>query len=186
MIEQVNITKSYKYYRQQDPSGVPGLDYKKGMPVYIKIVSGLMKFIMQKVFEGNDVVLGAKLGKISIRGEKVVPIIVENKETGEKEIRGVAPNWGETKKLQARDEEAKRKRTIVYCFNEHSNGIKYEFVWDRVNVLIKNKNYYQLTFSYDNRRELTRLIYEGKEYQLRPKKEEYVRPSSYTKIENKD
>lgn len=166
MIDQVDIEASYKFYRArtEEADWVLG-DYKVGMKPYKKIVGGFMKFLMKKVLEGNDVILGGKLGKIGVRGEKIAPIITESGE-----IRGIAPNWGETKKLQAKDEEARKNRTKVYCFNEHSNGIKYKFFWSKVNVIITNKNYYNLTFSRGNRRELSRLIQNGKEYLIKDKK----------------
>lgn len=160
MIRTVNIRSSYTFYRKHYGEGIPGVDYRDGLPIYIDIVNGFMKFMMKKIFEGYDVRLAAKLGVVGIRGKKVKPFIDENGD-----VKGVAPNWGETKKLQARDEKAKKDRTIVYCFNEHSNGIKYNFYWSSIDVIIINKTYYGFTFSRWNRRELSRLVQEeGKEY----------------------
>lgn len=180
MIDLVDIEGSYKLYRQ---NGGIALDADRFVSrrMYNKIVNGLMLYIMKKVLDGYDVRLGAGLGIISIAGEKVKPLINNNGK-----IKGLAPDWGETKKLQARDEEAKKNKQIVYCFNEHSNGVKYKFVWSRRDVLIKNKQYYQFTFARANRRALAKLIKEGKQYYIKVEKEEYVRPSSYVKIENKD
>lgn len=172
MVDLVGIGDSYKYYRQNNPpeNWIPNVDYKKGMPIYNKVVNGLIKHMMSKVFQGYDVKLGAKLGIIGIRGEKIEPIIVQDQD-GNATIRGVAPDWGATKKLQAADPVAKANRTKVYCFNEHNNGIKYKFFWNRDLVLVKNKRYYSLTFSRRNRRELARLIkQENREYLIKEKK----------------
>lgn len=158
-MNKVNIRQSYTFYKKKYKENI-GADYKEGLPIYIDIVNGLMKFIMKKVFDGYDVRLGAKLGVIGIRGRKVIPTIDENGD-----IKGIAPNWGETKKLHAKDPEAKAKGIKVYCFNEHTNGIRYKFFWAKRGVIIVNKTYYGLTFSRWNRRELNRLVTEeNKEY----------------------
>lgn len=179
MIEVVSLVQSYKFYKQEiDPEGIPGLDYKQGMKPYRHITSGLMKFILQKIFEGYDVKLGGKLGIIGVRGRKIEPIIV-TKPDGTTEIRGIAPDWGATKKLQARDAIAKEKKTKIYCFNEHSNGIKYKLFWNKFDSYITNKVYYSLTFSRDTRREIPKLVSQGVEWLIVDKKEEHVRPSKF-------
>lgn len=162
-MEQVNIEASYKFYRATvEEEHWITKDYKAGMKPYRNIVTGLMKFIMQKVFDGYDVKLGARLGVIGVRGRKVEPLINENGE-----IKGVAPNWGETKKLQARDPIAKEKRTIVYCFNEHSNFIKYKFFWANNRSIMTNITYYSLTFAHPNKSKLHNyIVNENREYQI--------------------
>lgn len=163
MLKTVCIRDSYTFYRKFYKESIPDCDYKEGLPIYIDIINGLMKFLMRKVFEGFDVRLGAKLGVLMIRGKKVKPIIDKNGD-----IKGIAPNWGATKKLQARDPVAKENKTIVYCFNEHSNGIKYNFKWSKEDVIIENKTLYNMSFSRWNRRELSRLVIEeNKEYLIK-------------------
>jgi len=170
MMDRTNMRDGYKFYRQNHQDA----DSK----TYLEIVSGLMQLFMQKVLEGNDVKMGAKLGTIGVRGAKVEPIITE-----EGEIRGIAPNWGETKKSWQKKAEdlgisyeefllkPRSERPLVYCFNEHSNFIKYKLVWYKANVIVRNKSYYGLGFSWHNRRALSKLIKEGKEYLVIPKKE---------------
>lgn len=163
MLKTVCIKDSYTFYKKLNREGIPNRDYREGKPVYLDIVNGLMKFLMKKVLDGFDVRLGAKLGIISIVGKKIKPII--NKEG---EVKGIAPNWGETKKLQAKDPIAKENKTIVYCFNEHSNGIKYNFCWGKTDVVVENKTLYNISFSRWNRRELARrVIKENKEYLIK-------------------
>lgn len=162
MIDRVYIKNSYRYYRDHTEKKDLVWNYKTGSKPYNKIVNGLISLIMKKVLDGNDVILAGKLGRIGINGRKVEPIITENGE-----VKGIAPDWGETKKLQARDPVAKANKTIVYCFNEHSNGIRYKIFWSQKDVLITNKCYYNLSFSRYNRRELVRLIKAGKEYLVR-------------------
>lgn len=163
MIKTVCIRDSYTFYKKFYNESIPDCDYRAGLPVYIEIVNGLMQYIMKKVFDGFDVRLGAKLGILMIRGQKIKPVIDKDGE-----IKGIAPNWGETKKLQAIDPIAKENKTIVYCFNEHSNGIKYRLLWNQEGVIIENKTLYGMSFSRWNRRELSRLITkENKEYLMK-------------------
>jgi len=143
-----------------------------GMTIYINIVHGYLKFLMKKVFEGNDVRLGAKLGIIGVRGKKVIPEI-----GWDGKVKGVAPSWGKTKAKwveEAKDmrltfEEflqkvPKHERKLVFCFNEHTEYIRYRIVWYKKNVIVENKTFYGLTFNRINRRTLWNLINEGKEY----------------------
>lgn len=143
-----------------------------GMTVYINIVHGYLKFLMRKVLEGNDIRLGAKLGIVGIRGKKIMPEI-----GWDGKIKGVAPSWSKTKAKWTKEAEAmgltfkefldkvpKNERKLVFCFNEHTEYIRYRIVWYKKNVIVGNKTFYGLTFNRVNRRALWKLINEGKEY----------------------
>lgn len=127
--------------------------------IFTSIVLGYMKFLIRKLFEGHDIRLGARLGMIGIRGKKVKARI-----DYKGEVKGVAPSWAKTKKLWDTDPIAKAKKQLVYCFNEHTEGIKYRIAWNKKEVIVKNKIFYGLTFNRANRRELWKLLNEGKEY----------------------
>lgn len=154
MIEVRNIRSSYKYYKS-------AVEQPVDIKLYIQIVLGFISYMVRKVFEGNDVKLstGDSLGTIAIRGDKVKPKIDENGN-----VKGVAISWGRTNKLWSENPEAKAKKQLVYCLNEHSNGIKYKFVWIKQDMRLHNKTYYSLSLSRKNRRTLSKLINEGKEY----------------------
>lgn len=147
-----NLRSSYKFYKDEVENPV---DIK----VYLDIVSGFMKFLMEKVFLGFEVKLPARLGSFQIIGRKVKPKLDENGE-----IMGLAPNWAETKKLWESNPKAKEKKELVYCFNEHSNGIKYKFLWSKKDVNLPNKGIYSIKFSRANKRMINTLIKKGKEY----------------------
>jgi hypothetical protein len=164
----ISLVNAYRWYRKENPRILSEEQlnvfkdtqrYNEDRQVYLGIVFGMFKFIMSKVLKAYDVRLGAKLGIIGIRGRKIQPIIDKDGN-----IKGIAPDWGATKKLQATNEEARTKRTIVYCFNEHSDGIKYKLYWGTRNVIVKNRSYYSITFSRQNRRTLAKAIKDGQEY----------------------
>ena len=155
-LEIVNLRQSYYHgYRKNNPSP------KVNSVIYLEIVAGFIKYIMSKVLRGHDVKLstGNSLGTIGVRGRKVKPFLNENGE-----IKGIAPSWSKTKKLWDENPEAKEKKELVYCFNEHSNGYKYNLIWFRKDMKLHNKSYYYLSFSRANKRALWKLINQGQEY----------------------
>lgn len=169
MKERTNIGRdSYPSYTQNNESVVP-------FNVYLDIVYAFIKFIIDKIFKGFDVRLGARLGVIGIRSRKSVPKIEIGKD-GKEYITGLAPNWRKTKEVwteKANELGITFKEYIetvpkeerpkpVLCFNEHSNGLIYNIMWFKDTMNIVNKTYYSLRFSRDNKRRLSKMIMEGK------------------------
>lgn len=153
-----NLTDSYKTY----------LEKWEGEEVIQKstfiILAGMfMKFIMKKVIEdGDELILPFKTGSLSVLGIHQKPKIDNNGV-----VKGFSPNWKKTKELYDRCPECKERRQIVYNTNEHSDGVRYKFHWSLKNVLLQNKNFYNLKFSRENKRKLSAKIFEGKEYQVK-------------------
>lgn len=156
MIKTTNLRDSHKFYLENTSNPNP-----VKAKIYLRIVAGYIKYIIRKVFEGHDVQLsgGRSLGSIGIRGTKVIPKLNE-----QGEIRGLAPDWGSTRKLWESNPEAKEKRTIVYHTNDHTNGVRYKLVWWREGMNIGNKRIYSLVFCKANKRMVKPMILSGKEY----------------------
>ena len=152
MIRVTNLRDSHKYYKRKSENPV---DVK----TYLHIVTGFIAFKMRKMFEGYDIELsgGKSLGTVGIRGRRF-------KRNSEGKLRGLSINWKETNILWAAKPEAKVNREFIYYLNEHSNGVRYNLVWWKAGMKIGNKLLYSLTFSKMNKRKLTKLIREGKEY----------------------
>ena len=146
-----NTRDSYVIYKNISENPV---DIKK----FIRIANSFMKFLSKKLFDKGTIILPEKLGKLNIVGKKV-KVRVENGE-----IKGLAPDWVNTKKLWEKDSEAKEKKQLVYHFNEETNGIRYKFFWSKNRVLVSNKTLYNLKMTRSNKRELSKLVREGKEY----------------------
>ena len=105
--------------------------------------------------------LTERLGKLSIFGKKVKVRIEDG------EIKGLAPDWVKTKELWESDSTAKERKQLVYHFNEDTNGIRYKFSWSKNRVLVSNKTLYTLRMTRTNKRELSKLVREGKEYLIK-------------------
>lgn len=165
IVEKKHTIDAFNFYKANTENPL-------GYNAYTKIAFGYTNFIIDKVMDGNDVQLGAKLGTIAIRGKKARPVI-----NCRGEIRGVAPAWGKTKKMWTAKAEAlglsfeeyvattpKEERELVYCFNEHTNGIRYSLLWFNKNVNVMNKAYYSLTFMRRVKRAIMNAVNNGKEY----------------------
>jgi hypothetical protein len=152
MVDKVNLRDSYKYYKNN-------YEAKVDVKTYVLIVNGLMQFIIKKLFSAFDIILPYRLGMLCIRGKKIEPIVTE-----EGDIRGIAPDWGKTRKLWREDPIAEANKTRIFCFNEHSNGIKYRILWLKRNAIFKNKTIYGLAVAKDNRRTFAKGVKDGAEY----------------------
>lgn len=149
-----NIRDSYKIYKHL--SNAP-MDLQK----YVKIANLFMKFLSTKLLETGLIGLPERLGNIHVTGKKVVARI----ENGE--IKGLAPDWVKTKQLWEQDLEAKERKQLVYHFNEETNGIRYKFFWSKSRVLVSNKTLYNLRLTRNNKRTLSNLVRNGKEYLIK-------------------
>lgn len=128
---------------------------------YGEIVKKFMKFLINKLLESGEILIPERLGKLNIFGKKV-KIVVENNQ-----IKGLAPDWVKTKQLWEKDSQAKENKQLVYHFNEETNGIRYRFFWSKNRVLVTNKTLYNLRMTRTNKRTLSNLVREGKEYLIK-------------------
>jgi hypothetical protein len=150
----LNTRDSYKTYLKTSTNPVD-------VSTYVKIVNGYMKFLIQKLFSKGNITLPLRLGKLQIVGKKV-KVQIENGK-----IKGLAPDWVNTKKLWEEDPKAKKDKTLVYHFNEHTDGIRYRFFWSKARALVANKTLYDLRLTRTNKRELSSLVSSGKEYLIK-------------------
>lgn len=148
-----NVRDSYKLYKAERENPV---DIK----VYVSIISGFVKFLTRKLFQRGEITLPERMGTINIVGKKSRITIEEG------QIKGLAPDWKSTNELWERDEEAKARKQLVFHFNEETNGIRYRFFWSKNRMMVSNKTLYRLVMTRTNKRDLAKLIKEGKEYQI--------------------
>ena len=128
---------------------------------YIEITNLFMKFLSNKLLEKGSIIIPERLGNLSIIGKKIKVRIEEGK------IKGLAPDWVKTKELWEEDSQAKLEKQLVYHFNENTNGIRYKYSWSKNRVLVTNKTLYNLKMTRENKRNLSKLVTEGKEYLIR-------------------
>ena len=145
------VRTSYKYYKENSK-------YKLPMKEYMEIVYGFFKFMLKNIFLTKEVLVPSKLGSFQIIGKKKKPKVVDGV------IVGLSPNWKETNLLWNKCAECKERKQLVFHLNEHTNGIRYKFLWSKENILVENKNLYYFKPARDVKRELAKLINDGKEF----------------------
>lgn len=149
-----NTRDSYVVYKNMSDNPI-------NISEYVQIINQFMKFLILKLLSTGEIILPERLGRLSIFGKKV------NVRIEDGEIKGLAPDWVKTKQLWDSDEEAKNNKQLVYHFNEETNGIRYKFAWSKNRVLVSNKTLYNLRMTRSNKRELSKLVREGKEYLIK-------------------
>ena len=149
-----NINDSYVVYKNISANPI-------NISEYVQIINQFMKFLILKLLSTGEIILPERLGRLSIYGKKVKVKVEDG------QIKGLAPDWVKTKELWESDKEAKNKKQLVYHFNEETNGIRYKYVWSKNRVLVSNKTLYNLRMTRTNKRELSKLVKEGKEYLIK-------------------
>lgn len=147
-----NLRDSYKFYKNDATNPI---DIK----IYLDIVHGHMKFMVDKVMQGEEISLPSRFGTLSIIGRKQN---IRFDEQGN--VQGLAPDWVRTKELWDRNEKAKENKQLVYCTNEHTSNIRYKFLWSKMRVLVTNKTLYALKMTRTNKREVSNRVKSGQEY----------------------
>jgi len=147
-----NVRDSYKLYKKSVENPVD-------IQTYIKYVNDYHKFLMNKVFEGNEITLPARMGTLCIVGKKQK---VSFDEDGK--VKGLAPDWVKTKQLWNSNSEAKERKQLLYHTNSHTDNTRYRFAWSKINILAKNKILYSLRMTRDNKRAVHDLILQGKQF----------------------
>ena len=147
-----NIRRSYETYLKFSNNPV-------SIQTYLLLCYSFNKFIVNKVLEGNEVVLPARLGSLVIRGIKQQIKFSENGE-----IKGLAPDWVKTKQLWDADPEAKKSKKLLYHMNHSTNGYRYSWFWSKKNAAVQYKGLYSLRMSRENKRRTSKCILSGKEY----------------------
>jgi hypothetical protein len=147
-----NINTSYKLYKSRVKKPV---DSK----TYVTINNEFNKFLMEKVFKGNEIYLPERFGTIKVKGSKPEITIGEDGK-----VKGLAPAWLKTKKLRERNPTEDK---LVYHLNEHTDGVRYRFVWNKRSSLIRNKHLYAINFTRKNKRTLAKYIFAGQEFEIR-------------------
>ena len=126
---------------------------------FIEINRAFNRLIMNKLLDNHKVYLPGNLGMVHVFGNKEKVKFDEGNK-----VKGLAPNWRQTKELWAQNPKAKENKQVVYNTNEHSSGIRYRFVWSKTNCKIPNKTLYTLRMTREYKRKLSAQIFKGKEY----------------------
>ena len=148
-----NVRSSYKQYKETTTNEI--VDSR----TYIDYANEFNKFLAEKVIEGYEITLPARLGTLSIIGKKQKIKVDENGK-----IFGLAPDWVKTKELWDNNPKAKEEKKLLYHTNNHTDNTIYKFLWSKNRILITNKILYSLRMTRDNKRKVHSLVKNGKKY----------------------
>lgn len=152
-----NIKSSYKLYCEENENPV---DER----TYIRLCNEYNKFLVKHVTDGFEITLPERMGTLSIIGTKQVIKFYENGSPN------LAIDWPATWQLRKSSAKAKEERKTVYHTNDHTDGVRYKYLWSKKRVLVTNKNFYSLRMTRANKRTVSRLVKkEGKEYFIKNK-----------------
>ena len=145
------LREAYKLYERSTTKPIE-------LKLFLNITKEFNKELIKEVQQKGEISVPERLGTLSIVGTKTKMIIEEGK------IKGLAPDWKSTKELWNEDPKAKEEKQLVYHFNEETNGVRYRYLWSTKNTALINRSLYKLIMTKDNKRNLAKLIKNGKEY----------------------
>ncbi|MDB4285894.1 hypothetical protein N9933_01170 [bacterium] len=148
----MNTRDTYKRYKKFSKKPV-------SIKEYLDINSLFIKYMISNVLNGESISLPERFGTLSIVGKKTKIKFDEFNRP-----KGLAPDWKRTKRLWAKNEEAKEKKQLVFHTNDHSDGIRYKFLWSKKRMFIKNKTLYSLILTRANKRAVAKNVKNGQEY----------------------
>ena len=132
-------TKSYtikdfynSYSKDMKQYEYKDIDYN----LFKNIVIDYFKHIQNEVIEkGKQFVLPARFGTISVRKFKAKPGL-----------------------LQVDYKSSKELGKLILLLNDHSDGYRYKFYWDKKKLMIKNCTKYQMVYTRTNKRRLAQIL----------------------------
>lgn len=153
------IREIYKYYKENAKSP---LEYKKFKEVWKDVAKTIIRLI---VYRNLDFALPARLGSLYIRKIKCKPVINSDGTISKNRL---SINYKASWKKWQRDypdltleEIAKLKgKKPVYHLNEHSDGYKVKWKWDKFTCTVKNQSIYSLALTRENKQEVSKAFRE--------------------------
>lgn len=118
--------------------------------LYMRILKDMYgEFIKMCIFENVELILPASLGKLRIQKKKV-NIYVDKEGNLVKPI--LPPDWKKTKelwekkygKLSPEEYDKIEDKPVVPLINEHSDGYRYRWFWDKITSKVLNQSVYHL------------------------------------------
>lgn len=146
-----NARDSYKLYKSISENPISSKDY-------LDIGAGYREFMIEKVLEGEEVTIPAKIGTLAIVGTK------RKLRFNDDGTPILPPDWKATKALWDRNPEAKRLKKRVFCTNEHTGGVVFKLLWSKRRVPMENKSLFAFRLVKGHKIAINKSIESGKEY----------------------
>jgi hypothetical protein len=162
----------YKHYKSTIEKKTV-YDVEKAL--FTKILKEINTEIMKLIITSNyEFTMPYRLGTLSIKKFKTKLKLDKNGDL----IKSKIPiDYGKTLALWRVNPEAKLNKKVIYFLNDHTDGYRYTFHWNKTVSNIKNKSAYQFKASRNNNRMINKALltiegldfFEYKTYSYRPK-----------------
>lgn len=148
------IKDFYKYYN--DNAKNP-LEFRKFKEIWLDIAKVIIRLI---VYRNLDFMIPARMGTLCVRKILTKPIVREDGTVDKSKLSiNYKASWekwfreypGLTKEDIAKLEDKKP----IYYLNEHSDGYKVKYKWDKYTCTVKNQSIYNLQITRGNKKELS-------------------------------
>jgi len=144
----------YNFYKSQiEKNTVYDIPKKQFTDVLKFINSSIARKIVTENFEFQ---MTPRMGTISIKKFKTKLQLDEN---GNLIKRKLPIDYGRTNALWAANPEAKKNKKLVYFLNDHSNGYRYKFTWDKTSCITRNKSFYSFKASREHNRSIAVALF---------------------------
>ena len=149
----------YKFYKNKYKN-VKYVDRSTYSRILREFYNEVMRLI---IYENMDFIMPAKLGTLRVKKKPISPKIDED---GNLDLRTLSVNWKKTNNLwrqQYPDKTPEEIRDIpdkhlIRELNEHSDGYRYLWYWDRVISNVKNQSCYKIDITRTHDRELAKAV----------------------------
>lgn len=147
----------YKYYKENAKNP---LDYTTFSNVWKDVAKSIMKLV---IYRNLDFMIPARMGTLCVRKVKAKPIIKSDgtvcKNRMSINYKASWEKWFKEYPELTKEEIAKLpNKKHVYYLNDHSDGFKIKFMWDKYTCNVKNQNIYNLQIARPNKQEVSRAF----------------------------
>jgi len=112
---------------------------------------------------GVEFIMPSALGKMSFT---MHPNKIKLNDRGDLDTRNISVDWYETKKLWLEDPEMRKAKKRIFHLNEHTDGYKIKFNWERPRVTkVRNQRMYKFSLARDLRKMPNELMKKGHKLQ---------------------
>lgn len=130
------LKEAYKYYTEDIPETSPFfVDYKTYRDICQEFNKSICKYILE---ESGEFQLPYRLGSLRIKKTKM----------DYDKINHMRPDWKKTKEVGK----------TVYHLNDHTDGYRYRWAWNKSSVVTVGKKLYSFYPTRTNKRELAKLL----------------------------
>jgi len=152
------IRDFFKYYK--DNAKEPIIDYKKFVAIWKDCAEVIVRLI---VYRNLDFSIPARMGNLQIRKIKskvfLNPDGSLNKNKMAVDYKASWEKWRKEYPDLTIEEIAKLKnKKPVYHLNEHTDGYRVKWVWDKFTCTVKNQSIYSLKMTRQNKQEVSKAI----------------------------